>query len=413
MNIRILTCIFSILLLISCSSDDDTPLPLVLSSGNTITDFKLTINDEVFSGLINQNDKTISFNFVGAELSSLVPTIEYSEKAAISPKESEPQNFNEEVSYTVIAENGESNIYRVIIENRPLSNENKILEFSVTDSNDETLIATINEELKIIEFDLINTDLNGIIPQILISEYATITPDLETPINFNETVSYTVTAENGDESIYNVRVNAPEIETISARYFNSKWVYSNAELWISGKFLNPQSENFNLYLTDGITNFNLEVLSSESYESLNTRIYNLFVKMPENITSNDNYKVVYENSDFVSESIDAFNISSDNIPVVESLDKEFYNVDDTVLIKGINLTEQLAIPNNGSIFLVDDCCGTLYNYQLNQEKTELSFKLDRQVYGWTGPVERTITLLGDARRVGQTVRTNFGSTRYN
>ena len=91
------------------------------------------------------------------------------------------------------------------------------------------------------------------------------------------------------------------------------------------------------------------------------------------------------------------------------MDKESYNVNDTVVIQGTNLTEQLAIPNNGSVFLVSDCCRNLYNYQLNQEKTELSFTLDRQVYGWSGPVQRTITLVGEIRRVGQTIITNFGS----
>jgi hypothetical protein len=109
------TLVCTFLVLISCSKDTEPDLPIVLSSQNTITSFTLTVNGEIIDGTIDQMAKTISFSLVGAGLSSLKPIIQYSDKARISPLENANQNFNNEVTYTVYAENGDSNIYRVIV----------------------------------------------------------------------------------------------------------------------------------------------------------------------------------------------------------------------------------------------------------------------------------------------------------
>lgn len=53
------------------------------------------------------------------------------------------------------------------------------------------------------------TDITGLVPNITISEKATISPASGQPVNFvdGEAMPFTVTAENGDEKVYNVTIN--------------------------------------------------------------------------------------------------------------------------------------------------------------------------------------------------------------
>ena len=54
-----------------------------------------------------------------------------------------------------------------------------------------------------------NTSISGLVPNITISEKATISPAPGQPVNFvdGEAMPFTVTAENGDEKVYNVTIN--------------------------------------------------------------------------------------------------------------------------------------------------------------------------------------------------------------
>jgi len=53
------------------------------------------------------------------------------------------------------------------------------------------------------------TNISGLVPNITISEKATISPAPGQPVNFvdGEAMPFTVTAENGDEKVYNVTIN--------------------------------------------------------------------------------------------------------------------------------------------------------------------------------------------------------------
>ncbi len=203
---KFFTLVCILLVLISCSKDTEPNLPIVLSSQNTITSFALAINGEIVNGAIDQIAKTISFSLVGAELSSLKPTILYSDKATISPSENENQNFNNEVTYTVTAENGDKKIYQVIVNNRPLSSENTITSFQLT-VNGEIINGTIDQIAKTIYFNLVGAELSSSKPTIQYSDKATISPSENENQNFNNEVTYTVTAENGDSNIYKVIID--------------------------------------------------------------------------------------------------------------------------------------------------------------------------------------------------------------
>jgi len=396
---KIATLVCTLLVLISCSKDTEPDLPIVLSSQNTITSFKLTIDGEIFNGTIDQIEKTISFSMVGAELSSLKPTIEYSDKATISPLENENQNFNNEVPYTVYAENGESSIYRVIINNRPFSTENEILSFSVTIEN-ETIDAEINQDSKTINFDVGDLNKTSLTPTISISEYATISPDVTIPQNFENPITYIVTAENGDKSEYVIIANMPEINN----YNTSNLYYIRANLFISGKFLDPDKPGAEIYLFDGINKYQLPILKHENYSGERATIFNLYTKIPENVPTDNDYKIIYKTDSYQIESSQFIDVVAENAPKFTSLNQNSYSWNDVLVINGENLTDTIVIPSNGSLYLIQNTYH--YDYTLNSDKTQISLILDSRDLFYD-PTEKIITFWGPERRIGESFTTTF------
>jgi len=67
-----------------------------LSLENKIISFKIIENGEEFNGVINQSTKTINVTTSNLDLSnSIIPIIEISNNAVISPSASASQNFNQ------------------------------------------------------------------------------------------------------------------------------------------------------------------------------------------------------------------------------------------------------------------------------------------------------------------------------
>ena len=403
---KIALLVYTILVLISCSKDNEPDLPIVLSNQNTITTFNLSVNGEIYSGTIDQTAKTISFSFVGAELSSLKPTIQYSAKASISPSENDNQNFNNEVSYTVYAENGASNIYRVIINNRPFGQENKILSFSVL-ANNETIVGNINQDTKIINFDIGELNKSAIVPILSVSEYATISPDVTVPQNFENPVIYTVTAENGDKRVYKIIANMPEIENYSNINSPSLY-YIRATLFISGKFLDPNKPGAEIYLFDGINKYHLPIIKHESFGDMTT-IFNLYTKIPENVPTKNNYKLIYKTNFYQIETSQFIDVVAENAPKFVSLSQNSYSWNDVLVINGENLTDTIAIPSNGSNFIINN--SNHYDYTVNSDRTQISLILDYHylfpAYFGDSPSEKIITFWGSGGRIGESFATIF------
>lgn len=407
---KITTLLFVISVITSCSKDAESDFPPVLSSENKITSFQLEIKDEIINGNIDQAEKTISFNVVGADISSLIPTVVYSEKAKISPLETVSQNFNSEVAYTVYAENGESKIYRVIINNRPLSKENKILSFLVN-VNDETISADINQETHLITFNIGQFDKTQLKPNIKVSEFAAISPQNNSVNNFENITIYTVIAENGDETNYKVVVNAPKVSDISTLggsfSFNPILVYSRADLIISGAFIDPDRPDAELYLTDGTTRYSLPFIKSSLYHTTDyITEYSIYTKIPENIPTYSKYKLVYRIDDFITESEGFIDVISENVPKPLELNQDLYESNDVLIISGENLTDMIAIPSNGSVYLIKK--SNSYDLMVNSERTEIRLTLDYyrlfpSYFGNYEKQQKVITLLGPNRRAGETI----------
>jgi len=97
------------------------------------------------------------------------------------------------------------------------SSENNILSFNLLQSDNDSLIdedrlGTINEENRTVEFILpFGSDITAVIPQITISEDATLLPESGVVQDFTNPVIYTVTAADGSESRYTITINLPEL----------------------------------------------------------------------------------------------------------------------------------------------------------------------------------------------------------
>ena len=94
---------------------------------------------------------------------------------------------------------------------RAESSEKDIISFSI-DGN-EGIIAEDTKEISVTMPG--DTDLQALIPEIVISDYATISPDLEEAVDFTNPVTYVVTAEDGSTQEYVVTVTLLPITSFS------------------------------------------------------------------------------------------------------------------------------------------------------------------------------------------------------
>ncbi|UOB16905.1 leucine-rich repeat domain-containing protein [Abyssalbus ytuae] len=208
----------------SCNKDDDNPSPK--SDAKQILSFvfkeedNTALNEDV-TAAINQEDKTIAATVpFGTELTSLLPKVEVSEKAAVSPTGA--QDFTSEVTYTVTAENGTKATYKVIVNQAEpnASDAKQILSFVFKEEDNKALnedvTAEINQEDKTITATFpFNTDVTTLTPSIEVSEEATVSP--AGAHDFSSEVTYTVTAENGTKATYKVIVNQADPNASDAK----------------------------------------------------------------------------------------------------------------------------------------------------------------------------------------------------
>lgn len=96
-------------------SDDDSDSP-AKSSNKSILSFKFTLLNPAFTYSINEDAKTIAINApAGTNVKVLLPIIEISEGAAVSPASEVVQDFTNPVVYTVTAEDGSKQAYTVTV----------------------------------------------------------------------------------------------------------------------------------------------------------------------------------------------------------------------------------------------------------------------------------------------------------
>lgn len=397
-----------ILLALSCSKEEDSPREL--SSENLITSFKLNINGEELSGEIDQQERIISFSTVGKKVSSLKPSVEFSEKARIEPSPDVSRDFSKIVSYTIYAEDGTPNVYRVILNNRPVSADNEInsLSFEV---EDDTIEAVIDRETGIIHADVTTAEIDYLTPKISLPEYANIDPPVGEPQDFTEPVTYTVTAENGARRTYKVQINEPEIQDIFGGY-NSQTFYVGAEANIRGRFLMNEGETSELYLSDGTEKYELEQVEFNfSYSDTDTGIeyYNAHFTIPDDIPTNI-YQVVLEKRGY-KVTLDGFDVLAENAPEPQSVSQEVFERGDTLRVYGKNLTDGIIVPFDGRRYILFKTYRV--DISVNEERTEMTlmphYSLDVLYPSYYGrePEEKKITFFDESGRVGRSIKATF------
>ncbi len=210
--------------LAACQSDDSAEL----SPKKNITTFSI-LN---VKGTIDTTNKTITIELPeNTDISSLSPEISISDKASVSPKSGQAQDFTNPIIYTVTAEDKSTQKYTVNVSVKPsaLSSEKKILEFSIMEVQ-----GTISESNKTITLELPeNTDITALSPKITISKKASITPVSGETIDFTNPMDYIVTAEDGTSQTYVITVTLEENKNIYMFTYNNKTyeVVKEAKTW--------------------------------------------------------------------------------------------------------------------------------------------------------------------------------------
>ncbi len=197
--------------LTSCGNDDDGSEP-VKSSEKEITSF-------VFGELTPPANGTISGNAIAVTVSdatdvtALKPTIAVSAGATISPASGVARDFSSPVTYTVTAEDGSTGTYTVTVtKENSQSNEAEITSFAFGGLTPPIDGIITNTAIAVsTPFD---TDINALVPTIVISANATISPESGVAQDFSTPVQYTVTAQDGTTTtVYTVTVT-PDPEPI-------------------------------------------------------------------------------------------------------------------------------------------------------------------------------------------------------
>lgn len=189
------------LVISSCSSNDDGEA--AKSSEKTITSFVFSNLNPPLGGTITANTIVVNLGS-NVDVTALTPTIVISPKATIVPASGTVQNFTSPVTYTVTAEDGSTNSYLVTV-SPSQSNEAEITSFVFAGLTPPQTGVITNTSIEVtVAF---NVDVTSLVPTIIISNNATISPNTGVAQDFTSPVIYTVTAQNGTTKVFTVTVN--------------------------------------------------------------------------------------------------------------------------------------------------------------------------------------------------------------
>ena len=207
---RFIGVIAVVLLLASCSKDDG-PQKVVLNSAKQLSSFTFLVADNTafaqdITASINEEAKTITATLPSdIDITALTPTLAVPTKASVSPTGA--QDFTNPVIYTVTAEDGAKATYTATFVSNSSAKELTSFTFSATSNTtlSQDVTTVIDESTKAITSTLpSDTDVTVLIPTLVVSDKASVSP---TGVqDFTNPVAYTVTAEDGSETIYIVTI---------------------------------------------------------------------------------------------------------------------------------------------------------------------------------------------------------------
>ncbi|WP_289039260.1 Ig-like domain-containing protein, partial [uncultured Zobellia sp.] len=176
------------------------------SNENDITQFTLspTSGDAVLDNVNHTATITVPF---GTDLFVAPTNLVVSTGASVSPLGNVERDFSNPVNYTVMAENGDSQVWQVIVnvEADTRSNENDITQFTLSPTSGDAILDNVNHTATItVPF---GTDLLVAPTNLVVSTGASVSPLGNVERDFSNPVNYTVMAENGDSQNWQITVN--------------------------------------------------------------------------------------------------------------------------------------------------------------------------------------------------------------
>ena len=197
----------AIVALFAMSACDKVDEPYLKSDERDNVIHRFTINN--VEGLVNSGLKTVILTMEEGvdytDITNLTPEIEICKYATIEPASGVAQDFSEPRQYTVTAYNGDVAVYTVMVQSGNPDDGKDILEFRFpdifvtadVDNVEKTVFAGVPRD----------TDVTNLVPEIRVSEGATINPASGEAQDFSAPVIYTVTAANGSTCEYTVIVD--------------------------------------------------------------------------------------------------------------------------------------------------------------------------------------------------------------
>lgn len=201
----------AIVALFAMSACDKVQEPYLKSDerDNAIHDF--TING--VNGTIDKDAKTVTVLLTeDTDLTELVPVIKVGKYATIEPASGVAQNFTNPVQYTVTAFNGEKAVYSVAVRNFDPEDEKEIIGFAFPEISVSAQIDNVGKTVyaRVPE----GTDVTNLVPEITVSDGATVSPASGEVQDFTNPVVYTLTAVNGTTCEYTATVEVQHDETV-------------------------------------------------------------------------------------------------------------------------------------------------------------------------------------------------------
>jgi len=203
---------------VTAENGDEQPytvsVAIAQNTENSILTFDFNELDPAVVGSIDEVSHIVTLLIpYGTDLATLIPTLTISDNATVSPASDVEQDFTNDVVYTVTAENGDEQSYTVSVTVES-NTENKVMAFTFEELDPVVEADEIDHTKGRINITVpYGTDITTLVPTIVVSTNANISPATGVAQDFTNTVEYVVTAENGDERNYTVNLTiAPNHE---------------------------------------------------------------------------------------------------------------------------------------------------------------------------------------------------------
>lgn len=321
---------------------------------NFITEFSIPNNDDVISGIVDNLEETVTVNIpFDFEITNLSADIIVSDNASVVPVSGVPQNFEEENTIVVTAENGDTRDYTIVFVRAP-NDQNTIASFTLL-NGESPIQGIVDNEANTITLSFpFGFDPSGLIPEIVVSENAVV---VASSINgYQDDISYLVTAENGDKRIY---------KTVAVFEENSANFITSFLIEIENKFQQAEIDNNNNTITvftslnTDLTVVNVNILISENatinsalnYHGLNFEDRSSYVVTAENGNERE-YDVVIIRTASSENLINSFLLTIDGQAYVGQIDQENNTIQIDVPAGSdlLNLVPQITTSNYATIF---------------------------------------------------------------